>query len=440
MTWVAAVLVVASLTVVLVLGGRFLLSWTGAAPADAASARLYEFVAGLLLLHALLTAYDLAGLRWTRGTVLGGLTVFALAGLARGRRRDSPGGPVEPGWGDGVALAAVIASAFAALALWSTNPDFVYHWGIKGHRYFLVGGIDRVWLGEPWNGPLHPGYPNLLPGLFVATALVAGGFDEPAMLLWQAVFVLAAAVAARATLRSTGASRAGLQGGVALVALTMATVDVGLRLAGGPDLLLALALLLALPPLLRPATTEVPPGSDAPVAALAAALAACAKFEGAWLAVLVVGAWVGSQRRRLRPATVVGAMLPAALLAGPWWIEAGLRGWLRPAGTGAPEPGQAGAVLDALAEATLHPRWHGLAVLGLAAGLALLFTPRWRPAALVGILQLAVYAALYLTARKDAIFWVQSSFPRLLVHVVPAFLVLAVAAVDRWRPAALRRR
>lgn len=429
-----AILAVSSLSLALLLAGRALLLPLRTRDGDPAARWVLELVAGWLLLHGLLTVYDLVGIRWSRASVLPVLGVLAIAGAWAGVRPPKRGvySKLDLGWGDGIALLAVLATALAALALWSANPDFVYHWGVKGHRFFLDGGIDRVWLGLPSNWPLHPGYPNLLPELFAVTGLVRGGFDEPAMLLWSAVFTLALALAARAALRTAGELRLIVQGGVALATLGVALGTVSLRLAGGPDVLLALALVLALPALLGPAGR----GSEIVVIALATGLAACAKLEGALLAALILGAWwwrrsLGRGWRGLPAAlpAVLLAVLPATVLAGPWWLEAAARGWLRPVGTGSPEAGHAIDVFRALGQALASPRWHGLAFLGLVVAVDALRRQRWRLAAVVGLLQLGAYAALYLTARQNPVFWVQSSFPRLLVHVVPAFLVLGVAAI-----------
>ena len=66
-----------------------------------------------------------------------------------------------PDWGDGAALFAF--SGFAALAptLWIATPDFVFHWGLKGERFFLARGVDYDWLAKGWNWVIHPDYPNL---------------------------------------------------------------------------------------------------------------------------------------------------------------------------------------------------------------------------------------------------------------------------------------
>ncbi|MCB1037498.1 MAG: hypothetical protein KDD47_26945, partial [Acidobacteria bacterium] len=160
---------------------------------------LFWSLAGLFGLHVVLTTVDVLGGQWTP-MLLAWLAAAALAlNLLRHGRK--PGAPAGPGgslsWGLVVAGAAALVLAWAVASLWSTNPDFIYHWGIKGHRFFLAGGIDEAFLKKPWNRLSHPDYPFLQPELFAVTAVLRGFFDEPAMLLESALWCFLAAVAAR---------------------------------------------------------------------------------------------------------------------------------------------------------------------------------------------------------------------------------------------------
>jgi hypothetical protein len=158
------------------------------------------------------------------------------------------------------------------------------------------------------------------------------------------------------------------------------------------------------------------------------------------LAVLLVGLHLG--RRALaarRPAVVAGlartapppaalarAALPAALVAAPW-LALNLRlGLFEAANTGAFDPGRAAVVVPALLESLATPEWHGLAwgVLLLPL-LAAARTTRWLGLAL--LLQLGLYLAVYLSAPIDPGYYVRSSFPRLLFHLLPAGLAAAAA-------------
>ena len=75
--------------------------------------------------------------------------------------------------------------------------------------------------------------------------------------------------------------------------------------------------------------------------------------------------------------------------------------------------------------------WHGLPFVLLALP-ALLAVRRTRAIAAVCCLQLAFYVYAYLAAPVDVRHWIETSAARLYFHLVPAALVLLVAAVDRW--------
>ncbi|HEV7786574.1 MAG TPA: hypothetical protein VGQ28_14605, partial [Thermoanaerobaculia bacterium] len=59
-----------------------------------------------------------------------------------GRERGRGEGPGwgNLGWGDALALFALAVFAALALSGWIAMPDYVYHWGLKGHRFYLARG------------------------------------------------------------------------------------------------------------------------------------------------------------------------------------------------------------------------------------------------------------------------------------------------------------
>lgn len=408
------------------LGSRF--SAALASPGDGALYRAVLYVlSGAVLLHLLLTLLDFAGLPW--GLVSIGLPVAAVFGLAwrflpRGPERARL--PSDLGWGDGVALFALAAFTLVALTGWITLPDFVYHWGLKGHRFFLAQEVDYAYLTRSWNWVLHPDYPTLLPELYAVTALLSGGFDEPAMLFSSGVFFALLLAAAREGLRQGGAERLTLQAGVALVALASGAFAVGHLMAGGADWLPALALAAAVPPLLRPPDRA----GDLQIGAVAA-FAAAGKQEGVPLAAfLVLVQLVRRARagRRLPLAAAARAGLPAAAVVLPWLGRAVHHHLFLPFNSGPLRPERAGEVLPAMVEAMGTPAWHGFALAALLPPLLLLHR-RTRPYAAVAALQLGFYVYVYFTVRlEDLRFFVLSNFARLVFHLVPASLVAALVA------------
>jgi len=393
------------------------------------------WLAGLLLLDVLLLATGLAGLPWSFAT-LGPLLAAAAAGslLAFARRRKTAAPPPHntafaPGWGDAAAVLAALVFTVCAIRLWNLSPDFIYHWGIKGKTFALARGVDFHFLSRPWNAHLHPDYPNLLPSLFALTALWDGGFREPVMALWSAVWLALLLFVARDLLAQLGASRLARQAGLAILALTLCMFGVGYLMAGSPDWLIALALLAAAGPLLAK-----PSAAADHRLGIAAAIGAAAKIEGIPLAAFLISIYL-VRRAAARPGW--RAFLAAALRAGlpslvvlilwawPIWhfhlfqaqFSSDFR-WTRLA-----------IVLPELWRALLTVNWHYLPLCLLTLPL-LVLDRRFRPAALACALQGAFYLYVYLAARVDTRLYVQTSAARLCFHLVPTVLILLIAWID----------
>jgi len=391
-------------------------------PGDTALQRLIlGGITGLVLFHFLATLLDLSGLRWSVGSLGIGLAIaLALARRfggrgAEGERRRFPS---DLGWGDETALLSLAVFALIALTLWATTPDFVFHWGIKGHRFFLAGGVDYPYLARSGDA-IHPDYPNLLPELYAASALAAGRFDPPALMLWSVVFFALLLAAVREALR--GLDRWERQAGIALAAAALGAFAIGHRMAGGADWLPALALAAAIPALSRPPDAT----GDLQIGVLAA-LAAAAKVEGVMLAGLLCLAQLvrrpalgATLRHRLGIGRLLRLGTLPALVILPWWIQVQkyhLFSVMSTAGLTAERTRTAlAAVLDVLS----FSAWHGFSYVIVL--LPLLFLRRsTRPLAWVLSGQLAFYLWIYLVSGFDTRLYVLTSFPRLLFHLVPA--------------------
>ena len=74
--------------------------------------------------------------------------------------------------------------------------------------------------------------------------------------------------------------------------------------------------------------------------------------------------------------------------------------------------------------------WHGMAWLVPLLLPALAWSRRTRPVALTCALQLGFYLWVYLASPLEPRFYVLSSFPRLLFHLLPAVLIGAVALLS----------
>ncbi|HWM91778.1 MAG TPA: hypothetical protein VN493_13520 [Thermoanaerobaculia bacterium] len=414
---------VALLMVLLVLAG-----W-GISTAGRLHRWTLQFMTGAVIFHLLLASFDFLGIRWSRAALVLPLALAAVLGFRRRQRAERT---ERTGWGDGAALFALTAFGLFAPTLWVTTPDFVYHWGIKGHRFFLARGVDYEWLARDWNWVLHPDYPNLLPELFAGSALLAGRFEAPSMMLWAVLFFAMTIASGREALRQAGVHGPLAQMGLAVLAFSLAGFAIGQRMAGAADWMPALALVASLPALLRPPDRE----GDLEVG-FAAAFAAASKIEGMPLAVFLAGVQLLRRvlgERRINPVAALRLALPTAAVAILWAARTFVHGLYQKFNTGAFDPGRAPEVLRGLAEVSAWKEsWHGLTLLLLLLPL-LLLPRRTRPAAAVATLQLLFYLWIYFSAAVDTEYQVISSFQRLAMHLIPAVVVLGTVALGEKAP------
>ncbi|MFN7942716.1 MAG: hypothetical protein U0X73_14105 [Thermoanaerobaculia bacterium] len=385
------------------------------------------FAAGALALHVLLGAMTMARLPWSAlGVTLVVLSVWLALGAAV--RFETVVFP-RPRLAAGVALAIVVA-ALLAVAVWrgrATTPDFVYHWGFKAERFLLDGGFDPDFFAGPSLWRTHPDYPTLVPKLYALPGLLAGGFDPRAALLWTPAWLALLALAAQRALARAGADGFATAAGAALVATVPAAFALGDLALGAADWLPALALVLALPAL----TAARPIAADTAELAAAAGLAAAAKIEGLPLAAILVLLHVARAGRWESPRSRLGRLLPAALpalaAAVAWFAIASRHHLFLASNTGAWDWSRGRELWPAFFQVLARPPWHGAPY--LLAALPLLVARRdTRRGALAIALQLGVYLAIYYTGPLDTRFYVLSSLPRLLLHLIPALIVLATLA------------
>jgi hypothetical protein len=422
----AALLAPLGLFLLLALAGRRL------AGAAGSGSPVCGAVTGLVAFHLLVTLLDAAGIDWSPALLLiPPALVLVLA------RRFLPRPPLSeerrllpsrPGWGDGLALFALAVFTLVALTGWIAIPDFVYHWGVKGHRFFLARGVDYDYLAQSWNWALHPDYPNLLPELFAATALLAGRFEVAGMMLWSGIFFALLLAGVREALAQAGSGPFYRQAGIALVALPVGAVGIGHLMAGAADWLVAVALVAAAPALLRP-----PDRAGDFEVGVAAALAAASKIEGGPLAVFLVLVHLVRRLladRRWNGGAFLRLILPPAAAGLPWLARVLHHGLLQASNSGAFEISRAGLIGPALLEVILAtPAWHGF-ILATFLPLPLLLHGRARAVALVVTLQLAFDLYVYFSGPVDTRFFVISSFARLAFQVVPVILVATVVALE----------
>lgn len=405
--------------------GAAILGWFAREEDGLADRVVLAGVGGMVALHVWLSLLQAVGLRWTPVTILAAIVPAAAARWLSPR----PGRwrPSRPGWPDVVTLLAGAAFAVAALRLWIVFPDFVFHWGVKGERYALRGGVDWQFLSRGWNWRSHPDYPQLLPELFAVTAIL-GEWRERAMMAWSIVHGALVIVAARGAMAAGGVAPGPRRVATAALAALVAAYGIANFMAGSADWLIALAILAALPALLRP-----PSAQNELRLSLCAALAAAAKIEGVPLAALLVGISLArgwARERRLPLAALVRTAALPVLVAGWWWIGCSRHQLFQPFNSGVFDPARASEVLRAVFTVMASPGGIGgpLLLLGLP---FLLAVRELRPLGLALAGQLAFYLYVYMSAPIDPQFSVQSTFARLAFHLWPAVAVALVIASER---------
>lgn len=421
------VLAVLALQLALVLVGR---AWLPlfAGPGDGAGPRLVlAALAGLLWFDLVALLTSLAGIPWHPAVLAAGLALGFL--LPRRLFRRHRAAPVrfasDWGWGDAAAAFVLAVFALLALSLIVANPDYIFHWGYKGAHFHLSRGIDWPFLAELRNWTIHPDYPNLLPALFGASAVLGGRFDSSAQMLWSVFFVALLLLSLRETLRRGFAfhpeGRRLQQLGTAIVATTVGTFAVGYLMAGAADLMVALALAAGLPALLGQAPRRS--------LALAAAFAAASKMEGLPLAAFLLLASLPPEKSagRFRFFAWIAPGLPTLAVVLPWAVQ--VRRWhLQQPSNFAPfDPDRIPQVFAAIRTSLSAPELHYLP------WLILLVFPLWlvagsRRFAAVATAQLAFYLWAYLASVLPIWFYVLSSCTRLFFQLTPAVLVAALLA------------
>ncbi len=395
------------------------------------------FAAGLATLHLALYGASIAGLRWSDGALAGASLVAVAAAVWAWRGGGGRGRRPLPGWGDAVALAALAVFSWHALELRILLSDFIYHWGVKGERFFLLRGVDWSFLSGFASWRVHPDYPTLVPELYALTAILARGFAPEPMMVWSVLFALAIVLAARGALQRGGLPAWGRQAGVAACGLLVAGYAFTNGLVGGADWLPAWALALALPALLGPPDT----GADWRIAA-ASAVAAAGKMEGVPLGAFLVVVHLARALRagRLRGLAAAGATLARsgllpALVVLPWLAQSFRLHLFQRSNTGAFSLERLQTVFATLLDiARLGRPWYGLPVLLLVVPV-LFLSRRTRAAATVIALQCLFILYAWASPPIDNELLVRWSADRLFFQLLPALAVLAVdAALDSAAP------
>ncbi|MCO5166403.1 MAG: hypothetical protein M9894_08565 [Planctomycetes bacterium] len=365
--------------------------------------------------------------------------------LALARRRSAPGGDddqgARPGWSalDRGLAAVVAAAALMAVVHLAALTAAAPHgnrdaWAVWNQRARALARSDGDWarvLVGPPRPDLHLDYPLAVPGAVARVWWLTGESTlAPALLALQAA--LAGAAVVGLGLASARPRAVGLLGAALVLSAPLWAREAASQCADVP-----LAALLGATAALLVRVERAPrPGAFAALGA-AAGLAAWTKNEGlvALAGVVPAAALLAGAGGRARAAglALLGAA-PALLALGLHKAVAPTNDLVGAQGADTParllDPGRWGAVVTGLGGAALH-LWPAAALVGWAALVGLRPPPRPRAARALGallVLQVAAYVLAYVTTPWDLAWHLQTSRARVLLHLWPAGVLLALLA------------
>ena len=402
----------------------------------------FSFAAGAAAISLQMFAYDLAGIGWSRLSLLAPWTVALLWELYRRRPLLGWGRRQDLGWRHGLFALGVLAPILIWLPYERTMPltseawDAWAIWLFKAKAFYLDGGV-HPFLERSGEFVTQPGYPLLIPLYGAFLYVWNGGVADQAAKLTSPCFFLATLGVFYYFARRSGWKSSAMVFTVFLAALPMFGV-VAFKLAGYADTALSLYLVAATGFLY----TWYREGRaiDLAAAALAATAAAWTKNEGQFflLGVILLGA-VGLARRRSKLAGWCCLLLPSAVVLIPWWAVRRMHG-IEAAGF---VPGldfepelfwvSLRTLVGKASELGSYNVTFYLFIAGLAAAVRL--KPPGSFWIVPGLVFWQLLGALlaYATGRNDIDWWLGTSADRILAQIAPLALLPAALVMSHWR-------
>jgi hypothetical protein len=369
------------------------------------------FAGGCVVVAAVMFAFTLVHVPFTRVTLLIALVVFAALFVKGTGTRQK----LEP------LLYAILAlTAYGLLTARETCADLVYFWGPKGQRFYFAEKIDVAFLSFPHYSLMHPDYPPLLPLVYAFATSIAHGFSWWGALFTMLLLLIATTLAFRGLAREAlGDERASAY--AVLLAALLAYGYSRSMVAGAGEPMLLLFETIAIAALTFRDDGEL-------LAAIALAGAAWTKVEGAAFVAIVVVAYVLTRRRVVRAVAIAA---PAIALVGSWLLFAAKHKFLdqyaRAGETMHLE--NLGKVLGATARQASYGAFY---LPWLAGAVPFAFAKNWRRT----LLPLLVFgglaaSAIYFYLHDNApLWWIESSAERVLLSALMTLLVAAAAASE----------
>jgi hypothetical protein len=374
--------------------------------------------AGAAIVAAVLAALSIVSISWSRSVVITIVIVITATGIYVARPlRMREKHPMNR-----ITMAALIIIAilliYGLLDARLSCGDLHFFWGPKAVHFYRDGGITSGFLADPNNARMNPGYPLLLPLIYVWSETIARQFSWFSAVLSTALFLFGSVALVRSTSRDDRAA--------VLMAATLAYAFAIADAAGAgePPLIFFETLAIVAVTFIRDRRAQIV------LAALGLAGAAMTKIEGTTFAIAVVLALIVA-RRAFKQTMLIAA--PAAILLGAWLAFARLHN-LSEYYRGAAMPVYFAAVSKTLITLARAATYELYGLPWIVPIVLIAIAPNRRNAALPLFIALLTFAAAFFfyIHVPDPTWWILASAPRVLLTPLAALLIASAAA---WRSA-----
>jgi hypothetical protein len=374
--------------------------------------------AGVAIVAAVLAALSIVSIEWSRGVVFSIVVVIMAESIYLARPLQTrEKHPINR-----IAMAALVIIAilltYGLLDARLSCGDLHFFWGPKAVRFYRDGGVTLSFLADPNTARMNPGYPLLLPLIYVWSETIARQFSWFSAVLSTALFLFGSVALVRSTSRDDRVS--------VLMAATLAYAFAIADAAGAgePPLIFFETLAIVAITFIRDRRAQIV------LAALGLTCAVMTKIEGATFAIAVVIALV-VVRKTFKQTMLIAA--PAALLLGAWLAFVRLHN-LSEYYRGAGMPIYFAAVTKTLVTLAKAATYELYGLPWIVPIVLIAIAPNRRNAALPLLVALLTFgAALFFYIHlPDPTWWILSSAPRVLLTPLTALVIASAAA---WRSA-----
>jgi hypothetical protein len=374
--------------------------------------------AGAAIVAAVLAALSIVSIGWSRSIVISIVIVITAVSIYVARPlRTREKQPMHR-----LAMAALIVIAllliYGLLDARLSCGDLHFFWGPKAVRFYRDGGVTLGFLADPNTVRMNPGYPLLLPLLYVWSETIARQFSWFSAVLSTALFLFGSVALVRSTSRDDRAA--------VLMAATLAYAFAIADAAGAgePPLIFFETLAIVAITFIRDRRAQTV------LAALGLACAVMTKIEGATFAIAVVIA-LTVLRQSFKRTMLIAA--PAAILLGAWLAFVRLHN-LSEYYRGAGMPIYFAAVTKTLLTLAKAASYELYGLPWIVPIVLIAIAPHRRNAALPLLIAILTFGAAFFfyIHLPDPTWWILASAPRVLLTPLTALVIASAAA---WRSA-----